>query len=429
MFLTETPIPDEIPLPPIITFFSSMAVQECMFLSLGLARAFTLQGYKTILMDWNFASPILSYLFEKKGFTIEEPNLSNFYVNPDLNVKATDLIDLCIKIPIQENNNLLFLPISTELPMTRIIENTDEKTIRKAYRKITQAIRNLQEDHQFDVLIINSQDSVNQHTINSLLVSTANYCITQDTQDNLSMVSKIDEYLTGINPLLRISGLIINNYHALPTPISNRQKIAHMEIELGVPIVGCLINVTNHIQFFPLSELLNQQEWELDDYLKDLSLIILESTLNPRVIGAEIPLLLHSLLVIDKAGVLFYSYSFPESKLTREVLASAGLTAVVTGLAQLISELVRRRQTTNLIDLSGVKVYIEEGKKLRVILLASKYDEEIPLRLKNFLRKFVEKYHIQIKNWVGKVLELEGADALVLAHFEELLEPKDENKD
>jgi len=426
MFLTETQIPDEIPLPPIITFFSSMAVQECMLLSLGLARAFALQGYKTMLMDWNFASPMLSYLFEKKGFKIEEPNLSNFYVNPDLNVKANDLVDLCIKIPIQENNDLLFLPISTELPMTRTIETTDEKTIRKAHRKITRAIRKLQEDHQFDVLIINSQDILNQNTINTLLVSTANYCITQDTQANLNMVSRIDEYLTGINPLLRINGLIINNFHALPTPVSNRQKIANMENKIGIPIIGCLINLTNHIQSFPLSELLNKQDWELDDYLKDLSSIILESALNPRIIGAEIPLILHSLLVIDKSGVQFYSYSFPESKLTEEILASAGLTAVVTGLAQLISELVRRRQTTNLIDLSGVKVYIEEEKKLRVILLASKYDEEIPIRLKNFLKKFVEKYHIQIKNWIGKVLDLEGADELVLAHFGELLGTKDE---
>ena len=64
-----------------------------------------------------------------------------------------------------------------------------------------------------------------------------------------------------------------------------------------------------------------------------------------------------------------------------------------------------------------------------MILLASKYDEEIPIRLKKFLKKFVEKYHGQIKNWVGKVLDLEGADDLVLAHFGELLEPKDENKD
>jgi cellulose biosynthesis protein BcsQ len=421
VFITETAIPDEIPPPPIITLFSSMAQQECILLSLGLARAFTLSGFKTILIDWNFNFPMLSFLIEQSGFPIEEPNLSNYYTNPDLSLNPNDLIELCIKIPLSENLNLLFFPTSTEPAMIRTIEKTEDKIIRKNNRRITKTIRKLQEENQFDVMIINSQNIINRDTINSLLMSTANFCITQHDQINLNMTSKIIDNLIRINPLLRVHGLILNNYHNLPTPIGNRQKIAKLEHKIEIPIIGGLINLTNFIQSSPMAEILKKDEWELDEYMNEFSSVVIDSAVNPRQVESEIPLILHSLFVLDKSGLPLYTYSFPDSRLTEETLASAGLTAVVSGLAQLVSELVRRRQITNLIDLSGVKVFVEEDKKIRVMLLASKFDEEIPLRLKSFLTKFLEKYHEKIKNWMGKQLEFEGIDELIFVSFGDLI--------
>jgi cellulose biosynthesis protein BcsQ len=416
MYLTEDSIPKEIPLPPIITLISYSAPNENFLLSYGLARAFSLNGYKTILLDWNFRNPFLSFLINQK-FKILEPNLSNFYSNPDLSINEKDFFEISIKIPLKDNKELIFVPCSPEPSLSRLIENSDDKIIRKSYNNIKKVIKNLQDQRKFDIMIIHSMDSLNRDSINSLLISTSSFCISQWDRAILSMFSKICENLARINPVLRIHGLLVSNYQALPSTIGNRQKITKLEQELSIPIIGTLMNLPSILESLPFEEMIFSNHWRLDDYMKEFSNLCLEAALNPRMVDKDISLTLNSLFILEKSGLPIYTYMFPNSNLGDSTIASAGLTAVVSGLSQLVGEIVNRKQRTNLIDLSRVKVFVEEDNKIRVMLLASKFDDELPYLLKNFLKSFIEKYHSQISNWLGEPLEFDNAEKLVFSFF------------
>jgi hypothetical protein len=109
---------------------------------------------------------------------------------------------------------------------------------------------------------------------------------------------------------------------------------------------------------------------------------------------------LYSLFVISHSGLPALTHYFLPQSDTNEILASAGLSSLISGVSAMIGEIVNKEGQTKLIELQKVKLVIEDLREFKLILLVSEYEESQRDALKRFGRAFMHKYQKEIKQFL-----------------------------
>ena len=127
------------------------------------------------------------------------------------------------------------------------------------------------------------------------------------------------------------------------------------------------------------------------------------------------------LIVANKAGIpLFTSYlkgsgSNKSTILSQdEILASATLTAIVTGITEVIKELTEDLSgETKLIKQKHMSLIIEYDHPLRALMLTQRNEDDVRSKMLIFLNLFIQKYKEEILNFVGSPRSFKEAQYLV----------------
>lgn len=415
MITTDVNISNEEPTVPIIHIFSLSSPRERVLLCLGLARGFVLQGYSCLVIDFSFEYPLLSVMLEVHNFEIKENTISDYYSDLSKEISEDNFEQSLIRIQTTRSKKGSFsvFPASTSPAIAKEIDYIDDKILKKATNRLRRFFRKLQEQENklFDIIIINGQDSLNQETQNAMEIATHNFCLIHHSKYDLEIINKVISHFNNLHPYYHIHGLLLNNYIPYATQSKNQEYLAKLESELRVPIIATIDLLINHLNSFPFVK----GEWEADEYYKDLSLKVLDGVYNPRIITLEQPLILYSLTVANTAGLSLFTHFFKEGK-HDEFLMSGPLTAIISGIAGLVGELLTRSQKMNMIDLSRAKLFVVEERKFRGILLASKFEDGLPTKLKRFTEEFIEENFEKISGDLVHLGDI-NADHLIERYF------------
>ena len=400
---------------PILHIFSISSSRERVLLCLGLARGFALQNYSCLLIDFSFEFPLLSIMLDIHNLVSKKETVSDFYRDPTKDIDEEKFEDYLLKVFVTRGKKGFFnvFPASTSIAVAKEIDFLDDKLLKKSTNKLRRFFRKIQEKQLFDIIIINGQDSLNQETQNAMEIATHNFCLVHHSKYELEMVRKVISHFNNLHPYYHIHGLLLNNYMSYATQSKNQEYIAKLETEFRVPVIATIDLLMNHLNSFPLQ----RAEWDADEYYLDLCTKVLDGLLNPRIIILEQPLILYSILITNTAGLPIYSYFFKEGKYN-DILMSGPLSAIISGISALVSQLLTRKQKMNMIDLSKAKLFVVEDKKFRGILLASKYEEGLLQKLERFTIEFLDKYKDELQGDLVRKID-EAEIELIERHFGE----------
>ncbi len=122
---------------------------------------------------------------------------------------------------------------------------------------------------------------------------------------------------------------------------------------------------------------------------------------------------IEGIYIVNTDGIALYSKSFGEVKV--EPLLISGMLSAITSF---VKETTRSQQYLQAIDHGDVVLMIEYGDGFFVTLLANRETPEIRMKLREFVRRFQEKYGEILKRWSGDPGEFENVEKLVNEVFE-----------
>jgi len=275
------------------------------------------------------------------------------------------------------------------------INNTNSK---KNLIVLMDVIKTLKE--KFNLIVLNMPNGADLRQLTqSCLVSDNNFLLID--QNNISIGYGIDlvTNLEAIHPLIEFKGLLLYDYQYNVNFTEDERPL--IEQSFNLPIVATIPKLTDYEAINYLDN--SKPDIKLENYYKFFSQELYKFILNPTMFGKiqyEQKELIEVLIIANQAGIpLFTSYlkESPNSKSTiisqDEIFASATLTAVVTGITEVIKELTEDLSgDTKLIKQKHINLVIEYDKPLRAIMLTQKNDETIRNKLLLFLNLFKKKY-------------------------------------
>lgn len=408
---------------PIISFISLLNSIEKVIISLNVAKGFCNQGYATLFIDLDFDSPIIATSLRSNGIlarTEDDYISSNEWIfNPD--IEFSEILKRSYKVSSgnDENPELSLTYASLLLENIRNWQSMNNVDIEKSFKRVNKFVRFIRKENKFDMVILNLPNNIDKSAI-PIINSTNCFAITGHDKVTNSLLKVYHEAMNSIHPLLKISGIIVDSFR-FEYPDKDSEEASKLEDASQLPVVAMLPAVRSR-QYIDEEVIIN---WDRIDppAVRNLSSKLctqIENFIeNPRTVKKKSKIRIYSLFVLSRSGLPIFTNDFLPRQEIDDVLTSAGLTSLISGVALMIGEIVNKQGSAKLIELQKVKLIIEEWHENRFIILSSAYDESLRENLKLFARKFSNKYKAEIDELVnlGGTSEFEGIGLLINNHF------------
>ena len=407
---------------PVISFFSLTNVVEKAIIAVNTGKSFCRLGYRTLLIDLDFDIPIIfSTLESADKFRTQEMILTtnDWMTNSDLEID--DIISQLLSIPVGPDETLLLTisPCGVSISQIQKWQALSEKEISKIFRRMTKLFRIIKKKQMFDIVILNLPNSLPKASF-PIMNSSFCFAITDHDIVSNSLLRVNLDAVTGFHPLLKISGVVVDKF-SFEYPEKDQEEIAKIEDILLLPVLTTLPSIRSekYIAAETLIDWTPNERPAVRDLFDKLARAMEKFAEKPRVIRRKEKVRLYSLFIVSKSGLPLFSHYFLPQHEVNEVLASAGLSSLITSVSAMIGEIIDKQDKTKLIELQKVKLIIEDWRDYKFILLSSTYEETFRESIKMFARTFMNKYPEEIKKFADLSISptFEGTDELLKKFF------------
>ena len=383
---------------PVISFFSLTNIVEKAIIAVNTAKSFSRAGYKTLLIDIDFDIPII---FETLKHSSKCDDIDNYLTSNDwiidTEVGIEEAIYKLITVNISdEAPSITVSPSGISINQIRKWQSLNDKEISKLFRRLTKMFRVIKKGQLFDIVVLNLPNSI---TRASFPIMNSSFCFAitdHDIVSNSLLAANIDA-VVGTHPLLKFSGVIVDKF-LFEYPEKDQEEIIKIEEIISLPVLTTLPSIRSE-KYVISGTLINwtiHEKASIRNLFDKLTQTMEKFAENPRTIKKKKKPLLYSLFIVSKAGLpLFTHYFLPQSTMD-ELLASAGLSSLITSVSAMIGEIIDRQDETKLIEMKKVKLIIEDWRNYKIILLTSLYEEYLRESVKKFGRAFMNKYASEI---------------------------------
>ncbi len=406
---------------PVISFFSLTSIVEKAIIAVNTAKSFSRSGYRVLLIDLDFDIPII---FETLKYSSKWDNTSNnittneWILNPDQDISET--IPNLIKVEISEDvPPITISPCGNSIQQIRKWQAMGNKEIAKLFRRLTKIFRIIKKEKLFDIIVLNLPNNMIRASF-PIMNSSFCFAITDHDFVSNSLLAANIEAVVGTHPLLKFSGVIIDKF-LFEYPEKDQEEIGKVEDTISLPVLTTLPSIRSekYISSGTLINWISKEKTSTQDLFDKLSQSIEQFAEKPRTVKKREKRRLYSLFIVSKAGLpLFTHYFLPQSE-ANEILASAGLSSLITSVSAMIGEIIDRQDEAKLIELKKVKMIIEDWRNYKFILLVSAYEEYLRESLKKFGRSFMNKFPEQIKQFedISMVPKFDNVEEILAKYF------------
>ena len=402
-----------------ILSFSSLGMPwERTLMIIALAQSFSRQGYRVLVIDLDFEIPLIAATLAESGFDLTKTIYTNDYFMTEESISIDELLQHLPSISPHPLFPISVMPSSPDAKKLRLTQNMDNKSIRFAHRKMSSFYKELQKEELFDIILVNLP-YMTPHAINGMMTTDYNFVIVDHETFSLNFIHSYIDTLVGIYPNLNIAGLILHRFK-FSLPENDVVTTALIEEKLRIPVVAKLPSLRDQ-----LFTTLDKKLWSFQDqYLKDLFESIVFNLAafmqSPRRFKKKPKLIYYQLYIVDNSGVQLFRYDFKKAADDWDdegIIASMGLSSIITGTESMISEIINQRECAKLIEMKNTKLIIEQWKNVKAILMANLSDEQSRRKLKSLLMHFVQRYSEKLKLWDGDMSVFRNSTSLVEEHL------------
>ena len=397
----------------IVSTISNLIV-PCL-LSINLAISYAKQGFKVLLLDLNLTQPMMTLLFNNNnfyGFT------SNKIFDTDLDLKFID--QNIFSKEFSSNGLLTVIPANIDMKSRMKIQDIPSSDNKSNLIKLINFINEFKQN--YGLIILNMPNGSDlRHLTQSCLVADHNFLLID--QESISVAYGIDliANLEAIHPLIEFTGLILYNYQYNVNFIDDERPL--LEQAFNLPVVVTLPSLpSKEVTLFEVEE--SNDSFKLLNYYKTISQELFKFLNNPNqypFVANKRNGLIEVLIIANNAGIPLFTSYIKGSQTDKstilyhdEILASATLTAIVSGITEVIKEITENLSgETKLIKQKHLNLVIEYDSPLRAMMLTQRNEEIIRSKIIVFLNLFKQKYKKEITNFAGASKSFKEAQYLV----------------
>ena len=383
-------------------------------ISTNLAYSLAKQGFKTLLLDLNLSQPILGLLFNNNFFF--EITTNKIF---EQNLKLEMINELAFSKEFSSEGKLTIIPASIDMKSRMKIQAMTNTENKRNLALLMDFMKKMKENYHF--IIINMPSGADLRLLTQSSLITDNNFLLID-QNNISIGYGIDlvANLEAIHPLIEFKGLIIYDYKYNVNFIDDERPM--IEQAFNLPILVTIPPLPNQ-DLLILLESLNLPSISIYNYYKFISQELFKYMANPNQLTnysynkSEV---IEVLIIANNAGIpLFTSYLKGTSDKSTiisqdEILASATLTAIVTGITEVIKELTSNLSgETNLIKQKHLNLVIENDNPLRAMMLSHRNEDDIRSKILIFLNLFKQRFRKEIDSFSGLSKTFKEAQSIV----------------
>jgi len=407
-----------------------MPWERCLFL-IALAQGFSRQGYRLLLVDIDFEVPLIATSLVNAGVDLESTISTNDWYSAEENMNIDDFLQGLPTVSPESLFPISVLPSSPDAKKLKTIQEMTPKQARKAFRRMTRLFKELQKEELFDIILLNVP-YMTPHAVNGLMTADFNFVMVDHNTFAFNLLDQYISSLVGIYPMLNIAGLILHRFQFSPDPEQDAVTAARVEEKIRYPVVTKLPSIQDRI----LTRL-DEQLWSISltdnrlrEFFENLANNLVSFMREPRRVEKKAKTLYYRLFIVHQSGIPLYNYTFKTAldgtSDGKTVLASAGLTSIISGTETIISEIIQQRDSAKLIEMRNMKLIIEQWKGVKAILMTNIYSDTTRRKLKGFIRHFVQKHGNELSRFLGDISPFEDTNKLIEEH---LLERKEERKE
>ena len=396
----------------IVSTISNLIV-PCL-LSINLAISYAKQGFKVLLLDLNLSQPMMSLFFNNNnyfGFT------SNKIFDQSLDLNFIDQNAFSKKF--SSNGLLTIIPANIDMKSRMKIQDISSADNKSNLIKLINFINEFKQN--YSLIIINMPNGSDlRHLTQGCLVVNHNFLLID--QESISVAYGIDliANLEAIHPLIEFKGLILYNYQYNVNFIDDERPL--LEQAFNLPVIVTLPELPS--QEVTMFDDDSHNSFKLLNYYKFISQELFSFINNPNqhpFVANKRNGLIEVLIIANNAGIPLFTSYLKGSQTEKstilyhdEILASATLTAIVSGITEVIKEITENLSgETKLIKQKHLNLVIEYDNPLRAMMLTQRNEEIIRSKIMIFLNLFKQKYKKEIENFSGASKGFKEAQYLV----------------
>ncbi|MHA2109851.1 MAG: hypothetical protein ACXAC6_09175 [Candidatus Hodarchaeales archaeon] len=386
---------------PVVSFFSLTNIVEKTIIITNTAKSYCRQGYRTLLIDLDFTVPLIyTTLQTSKMLKFDCITTNDWLLDSDFDLEEVITQLQEIKVTDEDLPELVISPCGSSNTEIRKWQAFSDKEISKYFRRLNKLVRIIKKSQTFDMILLNLPNNLRSASF-PIISSSFCFAITDhDVVSNTLLRANLDAII-GIHPLLKMSGVIVDKFK-FEYPEKDEEERFKLEEILQIPILSTLPSLRSekYVAQETLIDWSTHSQPSTENLFEKLTSEIDKFRENPRVVKKKSKIRLYSLFVISHSGLPALTHYFLPQSDTNEILASAGLSSLISGVSAMIGEIVNKEGQTKLIELQKVKLVIEDLREFKLILLVSEYEESQRDALKRFGRAFMHKYQKEIKQFL-----------------------------
>lgn len=402
-----------------ILSFSSLGMPwERALMVIALAQSFSRQGYRVLVIDLDFEVPLIATTLIESGFDLSKSISTNDWYTTDKSLSTDELIQQLPSISPHPLFPVSVMPSSSDAKKLRLTQDMDNKSIRRALRKMSSFYKELQKEELFDIILVNVP-YMTPHAINGMMTADFNFVIVDHETFSLNLIQRYIDAVVGIYPNLNIAGLILHRFK-FSLPENDVVTTALIEEKLRFPVVAKLPSLRDELFTTLDKQLWSFQDQHLQDLFESIVFNLAAFIQSPRRFKKKTKLVYYQLYIVDTSGMQLFRYDFKKTADNwdeKGILASMGLSSIISGTETMISEIINQRESTKLIEMKNTKLIIEQWKNVKAILIANLCDEQTRRRLKSLVLHFVQRYSEELKSWNGDISVFKNSASLIEEHL------------
>lgn len=394
--------------PRVISILDPLNSFTSTLLTANLATAIARYGNKVLVVDLNFSQPTLSILLGQE--------LSNQLRTNDaylLNKTFSEVLAEAFVQNFPSGGLISFCLASNSIKQRIAIQYLGKGGMKKALSRLLAFIAEVRQS--FDYIFLNMPMGTDfRVVVHGTMVSDVNVLLLDHEKISLSYGLELVTNLESIHPLIEFKGLMVHRFHFM----EQEEERTYLENNFQLPVIALLPELPSYHSQTSVEMILDDPNPYLLKYYRSLATHFCSFVQNPSKVTPHTSLI-EVIIIANEAGIpLFNAYIRGQEVLNRsEILASAALTAIVTGISSALREISRSASgETKLIKQKNISIVIEHSSgelPLRAMMLTGQEEELVRPKLRTFLQAFERRFATEIQEFHGNITKFQEAYRLV----------------
>lgn len=391
----------------VISIIDPINVFTSTILTSNLAVSYARQGYKTLLLDLNMTQSSLALMVVSEcDFNV---TTSDGYINKS---SFRELTEFSFIKEFPTGGSICLCPASYEIKKRLSVRDLTKTELQTNLTNFLTFIALIKNDYNF-IFINMPNGSEYQFLIHGTLASDYNFLVLDHNEVSIAHGLDLISNLEKIHPLIEFQGIFLHRFNFSPNMNDDERPL--IESAFKIPIIALLPEIPHYFNHGRIELLYEDCNIQCLKYFKILSHELIKFIKSPEVITTQF-YTIEVLIIANRAGIPLFTAYIKDGDIIpqNEILTSATLTAIVTGISAALKEISKDTSgDTKLIKLNNLSLVVENSAPLRAMLLTGRQESEVRPKIILFLENFKNKFEEEIKNFLGNIRPFQEALNLI----------------